>query len=323
MRKADSELEPLASVVQRLGVLLAAGVAPVSGWAYVAEVARGGPGERVRQIAAAAERGDSVAHSILAAAQSSPDREAWCGLAAAWIVATDAGAPLASTLTELARSLRSLAQNNRDLKTALAAPIATARMVLVLPLVGVFFGMALGFDTLHVLCATPIGLACLAVGLTLLFIARMWSHRLVARARPRDATPGLELDLIAVAVSGGASISRARTAVADAWRRCGLADADGNGDVTQPSHPQISSRGSSAVEDILELSRRAGVPAASLLRSEAIEQRRTECSAGERRAATLAVTLMLPLGLCILPAFMVLGVAPLLIAVISSTVNTF
>jgi tight adherence protein B len=42
---------------------------------------------------------------------------------------------------------------------------------------------------------------------------------------------------------------------------------------------------------------------------------------GERKAATLAVTLMLPLGLCILPAFMVLGVAPLLIAVISSTVT--
>jgi len=32
---------------------------------------------------------------------------------------------------------------------------------------------------------------------------------------------------------------------------------------------------------------------------------------------------MLPLGLCVLPAFMVLGVLPLLIAVVSSTVGTF
>jgi tight adherence protein B len=32
---------------------------------------------------------------------------------------------------------------------------------------------------------------------------------------------------------------------------------------------------------------------------------------------------MLPLGLCILPAFIVLGVVPLLIAVVSSTVGSF
>jgi tight adherence protein B len=57
------------------------------------------------------------------------------------------------------------------------------------------------------------------------------------------------------------------------------------------------------------------------LRAEANEARRAARSVGERKAATLAVTLMLPLGLCILPAFMVLGVAPLLIAVISSTVT--
>jgi tight adherence protein B len=31
---------------------------------------------------------------------------------------------------------------------------------------------------------------------------------------------------------------------------------------------------------------------------------------------------MMPLGLCVLPAFMLLGVAPLLIAVLSSTVGS-
>lgn len=331
VRKAASELEPLAAAVQRLGVLLAAGVAPVSGWGYVAEGVHGASGRRVRQIAAAAERGDSVAASILDVANVGPDEQAWRALAAAWIVATDAGAPLASTLVELAASLRSLSQNNRDLETALAAPVATVRMVLSLPLVGIVFGLALGFDTLGVLFATPIGLACLVIGGTLLLVARAWSRRLVARARPRDTTPGLELELIAVAVSGGASISRARTAVSDAWKRCGLADAQACGAATQRSRSQISAQtaaqtasgSTSAVDDILELSRKAGVPAAGLLRSEAIEQRRRARSDGERRAATLAVTLMLPLGLCILPAFMVLGVAPLLIAVISSTVDTF
>ena len=57
------------------------------------------------------------------------------------------------------------------------------------------------------------------------------------------------------------------------------------------------------------------------MRSGADGARRAARSAGERKAATLAVTLMLPLGLCILPAFMLLAVAPLMLSVVSSTVG--
>jgi len=52
--------------------------------------------------------------------------QAWRGLAAAWLVATQSGAPLAGCLRELAASLRELAQVQRDLEVALAAPQATA-----------------------------------------------------------------------------------------------------------------------------------------------------------------------------------------------------
>lgn len=307
-RRGSAELEPLASVVQRLGVLLAAGVAPASGWGYLADGARGAVSGRVRSIADAAARGEPIADAlVVAAASDSRDESAWRGLGAAWLVATGAGAPLAATLAEFATSLRSLAQNQRDLQTALAAPAATARMVMVLPIVGVLFGLALGFDSIGTLFSTGPGLVCLALGLGLMLLAHWWNGRLVAGSRPKDLTPGLGLDLMAIAVSGGASIPRARQAVSDARERCGLAlDA---ADV--------------AIEEVLDLSRRAGVPAAALLRSEATEARRVARSEGERKAASLAVTLMLPLGLCILPAFMLLGVAPLVIAVFSSTVASF
>ena len=301
-----TDLEPLASVVQRLGVLLAAGVAPSSGWAYVAEAARGSAAAAARGVAEAATRGDSIADAIIDVAESRrADAAAWRGLAAAWLVAIDAGAPLAATLAEFSASLRSLAQNQRDLDTALAGPVATARTVMVLPVVGILFGMALGFDSMRVLFTTAPGLVCLTLGLLLMLLAQLWNRRLLRRARPRDLTPGLSLDLMAIAVSGGASLPRAERAVADARETCGIASDDS--DV--------------AIAEVLELSRRAGVPAAVLLRSEATEARRAARSSGERTAATLAVTLLLPLGLCILPAFLLLGVAPLLIAVVSSTVN--
>ncbi len=263
----------------------------------------------LERVANDAATGAPVDASIVAALDTvaPADAGAWRGLAAAWRVATDAGAPLAPTLRDFAVSLRALAQIERDLETALAAPVATARMVMALPAVGLLFGIVLGFDVLGTLFTTIPGAVCLGLGCMLMLAARLWNRRMVDAARPTRLTPGLTLDLMAIAVSGGAAIPRAVDAVERARTACGLPP-DGS---------------EAAVAEVLDLSRAAGVPAAALLRSQADEERRIARSDGDRRAATLAVSLMLPLGLCVLPAFMVVGVAPLLISVISSTVADF
>jgi len=307
-----SAFDDLAEVVERLAVLLAAGVAPSSAWGYLAEAGT----SRVREIAGAVSAGGSVAAALRApgipsrrrgspSSRADGDDLAWRGLAAAWLVATEAGAPLAPTLQRFAASLRDLGTNERDARTALAGPRATTRMVMVLPLIGVLFGLALGFDTLGTLVGSIPGAACLVLGIVLILIARWWSALLIRRARPPTVVPGLALDLMAIAVSGGASIPRARGVVAVAREECGL--------------PIDTAE--AAIDEVLALSARAGVPAALLLRSGADGARRAARSAGERSAATLAVTLMLPLGLCILPAFMLLAVAPLMLSVVSSTVG--
>jgi tight adherence protein B len=178
-------------------------------------------------------------------------------------------------------------------------------MVMALPAVGVLFGAALGFDTFRTLFATPIGWASLVIGAGLMAIAARWNRRLVGAARPESAVDGLDCELLAIAVSGGGSLEAARGAVDSALAGCGL-------------QVRVSD-----VDAVLELSRAAGVPAAELLRSEAEEIRRRARATAQERAATLSVTLMLPLGLCVLPAFMVLGVVPLVVAVISSTIATW
>ena len=294
-------LGDVASVTQRLAVLLAAGVAPVSAWEHAAASSPSAiPGV---VVASGADPPDAIASAV--ASLDPLERGAWSGLAAAWAVATAAGAPLAPSLRGYATSLRALAGAQRDARVALAAPVATARMVVALPGVGVLFGMALGFNTLATLATTPVGWACLAVGFVLIAIALRWNRRLLRAAEPTDAAPGLGCDLMAIAMSGGTSLDRARVLVEAAVERFGL--------------PATGT----SVDDVLELSRRAGVPAGELLRSEADEQRRDARADAQERAATLSVRLMLPLGLCILPAFMVLGVVPLLVTVISSTVGTF
>jgi len=140
-----------------------------------------------------------------------------------------------------------------------------------------------------------------------MLVARAWNRRLVTAAQPDGSIAGLRLDLTAIAVAGGASLERATSAVERALQSA-----------------QIEGRAADAeaVASVLDLSRRAGVPAAELLRSEADQTRRKVAAQAERRASVLAVRLMLPLGLCILPAFMILAVVPLLIAVVSSTIGS-
>lgn len=282
-------LDAIARVAQRLSVLLAAGVSPTSAWGYLEQ----GTHPPI---------GDDVVASLLAAAD---EQRAWRGIAAAWRVATDAGAPLAPSLAQFAVGLRSLADAQRDTEVALAGPVATSRLVMALPVVGVLFGMLLGFNTLGTLLTTPPGIACLVLGTVLLLVGARWNRRLVRRAQPTDVLPGLQLELLAIAVSGGGSLDRALASVSAAMLECGLPPLDGAADAT------------------LALSARAGVPARSLLLAEADDARRQARAAAQAAAAVLAVRLMLPLGLCVLPAFMVLTVAPMVIAIVSSTVAGF
>jgi len=297
--------EAAATVVHRVSVLLDAGVAPGSAWEHAAS---GVDSPVAAAVAAGVSERGAVGREfvdlLLAARMLAPpgEREAWAALAAAWAVATESGAPLAPTLRRFARVLRSLAQGRRNVEVALAGPMATSKIVLALPAIGLLFGMLLGFDALRILVTTPAGWGCLVVGGLLVLGGVRWNRRLIRAARMVDPTPGLALELLAIAVSGGASLDRSRGLVEGA-----LADAE------------LPGLGSSA-DAVLSFSRAAGVPAAALLHAEAEEGRRVAASDGERRAAELGTRLLLPLGVCILPAFIALGVAPIVVSIVSSTI---
>ncbi|MEO7722097.1 MAG: type II secretion system F family protein [Pseudolysinimonas sp.] len=296
--------EIAATVVHRMSVLLDAGVAPASAWQHAAS---GLDSPVVAAVVAGIDGGavgrELVEHVLAARALAPPgERDAWAALAAAWAVATESGAPLAPTLRRFAEVLRSLAQGRRNVEVAIAGPMATSRIVLALPPIGLLFGMLLGFDALRILATTPTGWICLAAGALLVMAGVRWNQRLIHAARTLDATPGLGLELLAIAVSGGASLDRSRDLVDSA-----LLDAE------------LPALGSGA-DSVLSFSRAAGVPAAALLHAEASESRRAATADGERKAAELGTQLLLPLGVCILPAFIALGVAPIVISIVSSTV---
>ncbi|SDQ84541.1 type II secretion system F family protein [Microbacterium sp. cf332] len=275
-------------MLRRLAVLLEAGVAPDRAWEYLA--ASGGDAPRL------VHRRRSAGASLTAAIGAAGG--AWREVASAWHVATTVGAPLARTLRSTADALRDAEQARDDVRVALAEPAATARLVAWLPLVAVVLAVVLGFDVVAAI-GHPVGSACLVAGASLMIAAQVWTRRLVERAQPPGGVPGMSAELLAIALSSGASITRAEAVMASV-------------DV----FPEESDR------EVLDLSASAGVPAVDLLRATADLRRHRARIDGRMRAAKLSSRLLLPLGVCTLPAFLLIGVAPMLLGAMTGAAVT-
>lgn len=276
-----------------LAVLLEAGAAPSGAWRHLAASGHA----EAAQISERIDDGSSGAAAI--AAQPGT---AWKQVAAAWEVAEVVGAPLGSTLRGVAASLRDAADLRDEVRVALAEPASSARLMAWLPLLGLVVGMGLGLDPLGVLFGGGIGSVCLGVGAALLVASHLWTRRIVRGAQPGDDVPGLREELLAIALSGGTSVPRAREIVADAadWL------------------PGGSLSPAAGAERVLDLSRDAGVPAVELLRAEAGLLRQRARTEGRLRGARVGTRLLIPLGICTLPSFLCLGVAPMLLGVLQA-----
>lgn len=301
----------IAETLLRLAVLLQAGVAPARAWSYLAESGD----ESAARVCAGMAAGRPLDEAIRAAAPAAvrPRRfgrrtvvpsmpiEPWSDVAAAWHVATAVGAPLAESLRSLSVALRDAREAADDVRIALAEPAATARLMGWLPLVAVALGVALGFDTFATLLTNPVGIACLLAGGALIFAAQRWNAALVKKATSGGRIPGLGAELLAIGLSGGVSIDRARRLV----------------------HQATGDAPDAGTDAVLDLSRTAGVPAVELLRASSALARHRARVDGRLRAARLSTRLLLPLGVCTLPAFLLLGVAPMLLSVMGSLPSPF
>lgn len=72
------------------------------------------------------------------------------------------------------------------------------------------------------------------------------------------------------------------------------------------------------LRDALGFATLTGAPSSAILYAQAARLRRERFRAAEKRAASLGVKLVIPLGLCSLPAFICLGVVPVLLALVPS-----
>lgn len=148
--------------------------------------------------------------------------------------------------------------------------------------------------------------------------------------RPENL-PGLRdgammLELIAAMLHAGAGIGRALELVAAAaspeygraLRPVVGALAIGADWETAWRSTHVRSPEILALRDALGFAALTGAPSSSILYAQAARMRRERFRAAEKRAASLGVKLVVPLGLCSLPAFICLGVVPVLLALVPS-----
>lgn len=140
------------------------------------------------------------------------------------------------------------------------------------------------------------------------------------------ADTAMMLELIGAMLDAGAGVGRSLQLVADcssakhalSLRPVVSALAIGADWDTAWRSSAVQTREMLELRDALGFAALTGAPSSSILYAQAARMRRERFRAAEKRAAALGVRLVIPLGLCSLPAFVCLGVVPVLLAMIPS-----
>ena len=244
-----------------------------------------------------------------------------------------AGAPLATSLERAAEHAEERIDALLGRQSALAAPRATGRILSWLPLLGLGLGVLMGSDPVGVLTGSVLGALTGLLGLGLAFAGRRWTAALVHRAEVESAASNgaeqtsnmppvdtaLVLELLAAQLRAGLAPLAALGTLAEALNSRALH--------TVCQRLQMGSNWGSAwsgsaagtfgeLRDALAPAYTGGAPSTALLLSLADAHRLSERRAAERAAGKLSVALVVPLGLCSLPAFICLGIVPILISLL-------
>ncbi len=260
--------------------------------------------------------------SLLMRARS-PDAAAARASAASVVVACrfshGLGAPLADVLDAIGDAIDDAQAVEEARRVASAGPLMSARVLAGLPLVGVTAALALGASPWGFYTSGTPGVVCASLGV-LAWVAGVAScRRILARCRRADASGGdtdaaLACDLIASALACGASIPRALDALADACAQEPLAWTASSlrlGATWEQAWEEAPTW-ADPLRDALEASWTAGTAPEGMLARCASWERRTRLIDAKTRAEELSVRLVGPLGAFFLPAFLLLGIAPLL-----------
>lgn len=168
-------------ICQTVAAELRAGRTPAEALRHACQTVDPSAAARLGPVLAAAQTGDDVADALVAVAHI-PGARGLARLAACWRVGAEAGGAFADVIDRAAATLRDEHAHREEIAAQLAGPRATARLLAVLPVLGILLAAALGTHPLAFFLGTPYGLACFGLGLALDGTGLWWTHRLASSA---------------------------------------------------------------------------------------------------------------------------------------------
>jgi tight adherence protein B len=213
-----------------------------------------------------------------------------------WEVARESGGNLALSLDRLAEVFEAQHKQISELRLAFASPRATANLILLLPIFAVVFAELLGLSALTAAFETSLGALAVGIGLVLLIVARIVSLRMLEKAKPRESDPGAFLDAVVIGLSAGLAPKSAATLAT----RCS----------EYTLQQEVSKEQLGALWDSVGFSEQSGIALTGILSARADALRHRLWNRRRSELARLSISLLLPLGLAALPAFVFLAVVP-------------
>ena len=227
-------------------------------------------------------------------------------VASLWEFALERGLAPAQVMVQLASFMATVADRQREAQLQGVGPRAASRLILWLPAVSVLLASASGFAVLPFLLGTVLGWALMALAVLLLWCARWWSRRLTMRASSSSWAAGMPAAVLAQCLRAGVAPPGAAE-VARLMPSEGYRTSDAAADDMAEAYA------------VVERSLEWGVPAAALLEAQAELAQRHESERLREGGEKLAVSILIPLGICVLPAFIAVGVVPIVAVMLSST----
>lgn len=221
-----------------------------------------------------------------------------------WGLSAKLGGPILLALNRIADVFDRQQRNQREVQLAFSGPQATAKLVMWLPVLALLLGQAVGMNPIGAIFHSLLGALSVSLGLGLMVAGRQWTRRLLARALPASRDPGAFLDCVLIGLQAGLPLSAAQKQAAQEYELT----------FDEPPERQNFER----LENAAELSRSTGAAVGEILIAAADgfrEQQRYEVAT---RISKLSVQLMIPLGVAVLPAFILLSIVPIAISLLSN-----
>jgi tight adherence protein B len=312
--KEPAPTDPIFQLAEVVG-LLRAGASPSIAWHTAGVATKGDEGVPVLT------GDDAVAQAVAAACR----------------LAHRSGAPLAGVLEVVGAYARKESEAHAAREAAIAGPRLSAVVLQWLPVAGLTLGAIVDPRALSVLFLTPLGWTLLAMAGGLLVCGRYWMRRLVRSAQAAgdagaptsqgrqagDPPVSLVMALVEAAVSAGldvrGALAEVGAAIAGPYGRAldevasSLALADGWDQAWSDTPESLH-----VVERALRSAWVAGTAPRATLAAAADALGLQRRLASERAVGELGVRMALPLTLCLLPAFALVGLVPMLVAVAST-----